>query len=621
MSIRLLPYAAALLLACTVGALHSPAQTRQAEAQFHRAQAFEEAGDLQRAEALYRELLAAEPTNVVYFDAVQRVMLRSKRYDELSMLIREQLRLRPNDIPLRVTLGNVCTKAGRDEEARAIWEQILSITPCNPLHYRLVASAMVENRLLESAAEVYRRARTSCNNPDLFVVELAQLLSASMDYRAAAEEYVRWLRRNPAQISLVQSRMGSFTWKEDARKAAIDAVRAELEKSDDPRLRELLGWLFLEGKEFEAAYDVYREVDRQTAAQGKALLLFAERAFRERAYAVSARAYLDAINVPLPEAQRPGARYGYANALKEMDAQADTLEGPLLPGIARPSRSRYAGALLEFRRVIEEYPSSDYAAQASYQIGRIQFERYFDLDAALRAFEEAARSLRAKNPLRYDISLRIGDVYLARGDTVNAAGRYLAVAAAPDALPDQGDEASFRLAEIEYFGGRFQEAMRRLSAISLNLKADFANDALSLASFLEENAQTSPEALRTVAAADFAVRRSNNGEALVGLRDALVRFPTAPLADDVLLKIGYLEEASGRHREALAAFERLLEEFRAPSAPRDRAQFAVGEIYERGLHDAPGAIAAYQRLLEDFPHSVLASDARRRIRLLRGDAL
>ena len=304
-----------------------------------------------------------------------------------------------------------------------------------------------------------------------------------------------------------------------------------------------------------------------------------------------------------------------------MDAQADTLERPLLPGIARPSPGRYGEALREFRLLVEEYPGSEYAAPAVYQIGRIQFDRYLDLDAALRTFEEAATRVRRNSPLRYDIGLRVGDVQLARGDTLSAAASYVVVAAAPDALPDQGDEANFRLAEIDYFGGKFKDALRRLSAISLNLKADFTNDALSLAALLEENMESSPEALRLMAAADFSVRRHSNGEALAALRTVVAKFPKAPLADDALLKIGFLEEASGRHTEALAAFERLLEESPTPRAPRDRAQFAVGEVYERALHDVPRAIAAYERLLEDYPRSVLASDARRRIRMLRKDAL
>jgi outer membrane protein assembly factor BamD (BamD/ComL family) len=53
----------------------------------------------------------------------------------------------------------------------------------------------------------------------------------------------------------------------------------------------------------------------------------------------------------------------------------------------------------------------------------------------------------------------------------------------------------------------------------------------------------------------------------------------------------------------------------------DRAQFRTAEILQYGLNNSAGAITAYERLLADFPQSIFASEARRRIRVLRGDTL
>jgi tetratricopeptide (TPR) repeat protein len=191
---------------------------------------------------------------------------------------------------------------------------------------------------------------------------------------------------------------------------------------------------------------------------------------------------------------------------------------------------------------------------------------------------------------------------------VRAVTRFADVAAAPGALPDQSDEAAFHLAEIDYFGGRFGDAAKRLEGIVVNLKADYANDALRFQSFLQENIKVAPEALREYARADFLARQGKKTEAVA-------------LVDDALMCIGGLQFSAGFYADAVATYERLLTDFRENSILLDRAQFQLAETYQAGMRDAAKAIAAYEKLLADYPSSVLADEARRRIRRLRGEAL
>jgi len=446
----------ALLLAMPAsGSMH--AQPQDAATTFRHAQAFEQAGDGARAASLYKELLEKEPGNIVYLDALQRVLMQLKRYDEVVELLQHRLASQPRDIATQSMLGNVYYKADREADARQAWNKAVAIDPGNPQTYRLVASVLVENRLLDNAVDLYRRGREACKNPGLFTIELAQLLAMTMDYSGATEEYVAWLRQNPTQLSFVQNRMGAFTWTPEGRKAAMDAVRAALDEKEDSRLYELLGWLSIEGKDFSSALDAYRTLDRLSRAQGAALYGFADRAFKERAYDVAAQAFQEAIAVPLPPSRLPYAHYGYANTLKELAAIPDTLGTPLVPALRTPneSRQRFAGAVAYYRKIIDEHPNSEFSAKSYYQIGTIQFERFFDLDGALDSFEHAAKEIAGMDILRYDVALKRGALYLAKGDTVQAAANFRAVSNAPNALPDQLDEATFRLAEVEYYEGKF----------------------------------------------------------------------------------------------------------------------------------------------------------------------
>jgi TolA-binding protein len=163
--------------------------------------------------------------------------------------------------------------------------------------------------------------------------------------------------------------------------------------------------------------------------------------------------------------------------------------------------------------------------------------------------------------------------------------------------------------------------MQKLGGIAVNLKADYANDALRLGAFLEENAGIAPEALRQFGAAEFLARQGKNTEAVPLLLEVIRSYPRAPLVDDALMAVGALQASAGLFREAAASYERLLAEFRESSIELDRAEFNLAEVYQYGTHEPARAEAAYERLLADHPKSILAGRARQRIMQLRGGPL
>lgn len=609
----------------TLTLLFPPGVSSQPEQQgtkLRLAQSYEQAGDFEQAVNLYTELQRIDPQNFLYFDGLRRTYLQLKRYDDAVQLIRQRLVIAP-DMNLRAMLGGVFYKAGREKEANSEWEAVIASDPSNQNVYRIVANTLLENRLLEKTAEMYRRGRTACNDPNLFTVDLAHLLAVSMDYEGSAVEYVRWLQTNPTQLGFVQGRMASFTGKDDGRNAAIAAVSRAMKEKEDVRLHQLLGWLYLEGKRFEEAFSIYQKLDRLNNAQGAELYNFADRVFKEGSFEIAARAYLQAIKVPVSPARMPFARYGYASSLKEMSALSDTMAGwlPSSGGPVAETHTRYSGAVGYFREIIAEYPRTEFSAKSYYQIGTIQLERFRDLDAALASFEAVGRELPGPTPIHHAVALKIAEVHLMRGDTARASAGLRSIASLPTATPDQQDEATYRLAEIDYFGGAFQRAIEQLSGITMDLGASYTNDALGLLAFLQENVTTGEDALKEFARADFLARQNKNTEAIALFRSVIARFPEALLVDDGLLRIAALQTRAGLFADAIKSYERLLTEFREKSISADRALFNIGEIYQFGLQDRPRAITSYESLLADFPSSLMVTTARKRIRALRGDTL
>jgi tetratricopeptide (TPR) repeat protein len=604
-----------------IGTLQS--QTPDVQAKFRLAQGLEQAGEWEHAAGIYRELLQREPGNFIYFDGLERMYVQLKRYDDAILVIRERLQAQPGDLTLYGTLGTVEYRAGREAEAMSAWEHAIALAPTNQQSYRLVATLMIENRLLDRAAEVYRRGRVACHEPQLFAIELAQLLVASMDYTGATREYLRWLELNPTQLAFIQNRMATFTYKEDGRSSAIRVVQELLGTDQNLRLYELLGWLHMEGKDFDRAFEVYNHIDDLSRANGAAVLGFADRAYREHAYGVATRAYRAALDRALPPPRIPQAKFGYASAVLELQTAADSGNVFAQSGEAatKDPRARLADAVAAFTAIVNEYPQTEFSARSLYQIGLIQFRQFQDLNGAARSFQQVLAEPAAGPSLRNDVQLRIGELMIARADTVNAAAAFRTLASAPGATPDQIDEAQLHLAEIAFFNGHIDEAMQQLASISANIQNDFANDALELQVLLRENAGAPPEALTLYGRAEFLARQHKNTEAVQMLADIVRQYPGSPLVDDALLRIGGLDTRAGLYTDAVAAYNRLLDQFREQSKMLDRALFRMGEVYQFGLGNRALAIATYERLLADQPQSVLAGEARKRIRTLRGENL
>jgi tetratricopeptide (TPR) repeat protein len=584
------------------------------------AQSFEQAGDWERAAVQYEALYQIDPTNYVYFDGLRKSYTNLKEYDKAIDLVRHRLVVQQNDFPLQTILGGLYYQKGNEAAADSIWNAALRTDPRNQTLYRIVASQMIELRIYDKAIETYIKARSATGNERLFAEDLAMLYGALQQYTSATREYIKILTTNPQQLSFVQSRIASFTIRDEGIRAAVTEVKQEVQRSpQNGPLRMLLAWLYIERKDFDAAYEEYRIMDQLNKHGGAEIFNFAQRAMQEQSYKVAAKAFREVIERHPHPSRLPQARFGYARALEELSEGNDTLASTSRQQSSPVSetRSTYAGVIGLYEKLTAEYPKTDIASQAHFRIGVIKRDRFFDLDGARTTFEEV-RTMRVNLAHIIDATFAIADIYIAQND-LSRARLELEPFLVQFPQPHR-DNALFRVAEIDYFEANMDSALARLGRLTENVGMDLANDALSLLYFIQESQTTSPVALATFARADLLKRQRKYSEALAQFKEIARQYPTALLLDDTMMRIGELHERLGQYQEAVTAFRSVANDIPL-GIFRDRAQMRIGEIFERRLNDKTKAIEAYEQLLAKFPTSLQAEEARRRIRLLRGDAI
>jgi TolA-binding protein len=356
----------------------------------------------------------------------------------------------------------------------------------------------------------------------------------------------------------------------------------------------------------------YRIIDRLSNAKGNELFNFAQRLHQERAYKTAAEAFKEIINEHKSPQLLPYARFGYARALEEQVVLTDTAAAS-----SSGSQPTYSNAIQLYESIAAEYANSELAAQSLYRIGVIKFEKLFDLDGALNAFNRL-KNVPSTINISHDAVLKIGDIQIARNNLVEARKEYDRLSKI--SLVVYQDQAAFKLAELDYFEAKFDTALSTLKRFNTNLNTDLTNDALQLQYFIQENNTSAPQALTEFARADLLMRQRKYSESLVQFQDIVKHYSTALLVDDAMMKIGELHLLLKQLHEAITAFHFIADSIQL-SILKDRAQLRIAEIYQTVLNNKAQAIEAYEKLLAQFPNSLYAEESRKRIRLLRGDNL
>ncbi|MDP1676641.1 MAG: tetratricopeptide repeat protein [Bacteroidota bacterium] len=584
------------------------------------AQAFEQQQEYERALQLYSDLFVKDTTNYVYFDALRRMFVQLKRYDDAIALSVRRLRSTPFDFTLQSNIGSLFSMAGKEQKADSVWNLVLQSSNKNQMFFRAVANEQVNQRLFYKAIASYIRGRNEIGDQFVFANELGYLYSFTMDFSNTTREYLRMLRQNEQQFDFVQSRLAAIISRPDGLTSCTAVVEEELHKLQTIPLMRIQMWLYMEANRYSDAFVVTQKIEQLVNSNGQELFAFAERVFRENEFSVAAIAYQQALQTGSRMAFIPAAKFGYARCVEEL-----SLHGERIEEIKKENNSlletqpSFSGAINLYSAIAKEYSFSAISANALYRIGWIRYKQMFDLDGALQMFDSVMLSSPA-GPMVPTVLAATGDIYIAQNKLDAASKKYNLMASSPFSNQEQRTAAQFRLAEIQFFKNNFDSVLVLLAPLTENLKVDESNDALILQYFVTENQFQFLEALKQYSRSELLARQYKLSEAIQELSSIIDIYPAAPLADDVLLKKAEYSIQLKKYADALADYQKLLVDYQE-SIEKDRTQFRIGELYELYLGDKQKAIAAYEVILEKYPFSLFVEQARKKIRQLRGDSI
>lgn len=534
--------------------------------------------------------------------------------------------------PLALARAEVLALAGDTAQAHALWARLLGTAPAEPALARVLPSMASVGRvrgalaLLDALPEASRRTAP--------VVRAAAHLSARTgDAPRAVRLYLGLVDEDPRQAPAVEDSLARLAEVRALRAPVRAALDARLEAYADPRglralfdgtaeqrarllrqksFRSLALTFALAARDGAAALAHARTLDRLANDEGRTLVRAARAALDADLLGAADSAYAAVLDrYPRAEAARD-ARLGRA-AVAEREAVRSG-EVRLVPDGAA---ARAADLLAAFARA---YPDDPAAADALVRLGRLHVDGG-DAAAARRALDEVARRF-ARSPAADEAAYELARLLVREGQLREAGAAFDALAERLGA-GDLADRARFERATLLLYQGRLDEAATLLGDLAARAASDAANDALELGLLVQDAQQDSAGTdLARYGQARLRLRQGRAAEAADSLSalatDLARRGYVTPLVDDVLFLRATALQRAEAHVFAAEGFDALARRF--PASPlADAALLALADVYAHGLSDPAAARDALVRLLDAYPGSVLADEARARLDRLAPD--
>ena len=575
------------------------------------AQEFYGKGEFDKAALLYKKLLDNNPANAFYYDNYLSCLLSLKDYKTAEREIKKLIK-KNNDITrFQVDLGYIFSLENNEKDMKKVWDDVVQRIPPDEERIGYTANLFASRKAHEYVLKTWLQGRKLFQSDIAFTQEIAGIYRDKKEYQKMIDEYMNLFDKNPLDFDALkdglQEEMAVDEPYDIFRKVLLKRIQ---EHPENINYSEMLSWLFMQHKDFNAAYIQAKAIDKRLKEGGRRLIELAKITTDYQQFDLSAKIYQSIID------EGAGAMYF-------VPAQRGLLD-------IRYARVTRTGS----------YTPVDVAELiSSYQtfIDKYGFQRQESWEVILRLAEIKAlygnKPAEAEQLLETFVAsnagnktyigkakLALGDYYLMDDNVWEATLRYSQIEKMFKDDP-LGHEAKFRNAKLSFYRGDFEWASAQLDVLKGSTSELIANDALQLALVIQENMDDSNEKpLQLYADAILHTYRNQFAEAEKKMDSINTQYPGHSLEDELCMLRAEIAMKKRDYAAALKQYEKVYTTY-GQDVLADDALYKAAQLQERYLNEPEKAKNLYEKLITEYKGSVYSVDARNRYRMLRGDSL
>jgi tetratricopeptide (TPR) repeat protein len=470
-----------LLIFTLILSLSLQARAQKNDPQLRLAKALEKNQEFNEALKIYKRLNVKYPKNVSVVGGIKRCYLALQNYDELITFLSNLVDNSNKIHTWQTDLAEAYFLNNQEQEALEIWWSQIESAGKNIAIYRIVALAMIRQRLYEQAIKVYSQAINSIKSQYNLHIDIANLYKVQLEYEKAAEHFLEYYLQQPKQKAFLQRQILNLTDRSHKITPVINALNRFLDAHpEQTSVYEIQAGIYIKDRNYDKAFEIYKKLDTKES-DGRYLYKFALEAFTNGAYEYSITSY-EILLSKFPESPyKIKTLYHMARAYTEsayekrekMDEES--------------ADKNMAKAVLLFNDLIALSLKSEYHNRSYINLGDIYSKFYYDLDRASENYE-AFINIHPDPKLRDEAIIKLGDVFLTKNQLEKAKDTFTNVTD-----KNYKNLAWFKICEIYFYQGEFNLAANEYEKLLqiIGIKHSLSNDVLSrkllLNSFIQDS--------------------------------------------------------------------------------------------------------------------------------------
>jgi len=568
---------------------------------------FLKSGNYTKASQLYNNLYNThKSTN--YYQGLLNCYLALNNIQEAEKLVKKHSKKYSKNSSVLVDYAHILILSGEERKAQKKFDQVFEQLEINEQFVGITANKLTKYQYLEMAIKAYE---IGLRNPSKgsFRFQMARIYGQLGDIEMMYENYLTLIITNKAYLQSVKTTLGR-TVNNDPENENNQLLKALLLKNvqqyNDENINDLLIWLFIQEKNFEAAYDQEKALDQRLGLDQKKVFELASICRKNKAFTTALNCYNYIVELGTLSTYYLDAQLAIHQVQKEvLESSIETqpqdwldLEADFINGLNKLGRTSYTILLLR-------------------DLAQIQAFQIHNIGKASTSIQEALTISTASSEDLAECKLVYADILLLQNEIWDAIIYYSQVDKAfkHDLL---GHEAKFRRAKISYYQGDFDWAQAQLDVLKKSTSKLIANNAMELSLLIQDNLNldTTTATMEIFSRADLLVYQNKLNEAYNTLDSIVIDYQGHSLVDEVLFKQYQIKIAQSKIEDASELLDQIIN-FYSFDILADDAKFAQAQLQETYFKNTERATELYQDIMTNHQDSFYLSESRKRYRVLR----
>ena len=584
----------------------------QTETDIQLAQYYYTNGEFDKASMYYEKLYATDPSKVIftrYFECLMEI----QDFKTAEKVIKKQANANKADLELQVTYAQFYEEVNEGSKAKKIYEEILESVNSNPgLTIQIYQAFIARGKVEYAKATLDKGRKLAPSYP--FNFQYADYYSLAGNKPEMMREYIDYLEVQPSMKESIQLAINSRVDLSKSESADFIALKELLigktQKQNAPLIySEMLIWLFVQNQNFNGALIQAQSIDKRIQGDGSRVYDLGLICVENKANDIARQCFDYVISLG-------------SNQPLYFEAQKSLLNTRFIEITTNRaySEQEISATIQDYNAALERLGKSRFTFQIILELAHIKAFYGNQIEESIQDLTQLLQTPGLTDMQRAQVKMQLADVNVLGGDIWEASLLYMQVDTDFKFEPI-GNEAKYKNARVFYFDGEFDFAQGQLGVLKESTSKIIANDALQLSVMITDNygLDSNYQAMMWFATAERLIEQHRYDSAFVLFDSIQINFPMHSLADEILFRKGKAMEQQGKWVAAAEYYNDLLK-FHSDDILGDDALFRLADMEENQFQNKEKALEYYKRLVIDFKGSLFSTEARNRIRVLRGDA-